>query len=51
MAESTSLTRADIHRLFGLLDEELAHEGVQGEVYLVSVARLVRLAVFGAGVQ
>jgi predicted nucleotidyltransferase len=36
--ESTKLTRADIHRLFDLLDAELASEGVEGEIYLVGGA-------------
>ena len=34
----TRLTRADIQRLFELLDAELAAEEVQGEVYLVGGA-------------
>ena len=38
MSESTKLTRTDIHRLFELLDAELAAEGVEGEVYLVGGA-------------
>lgn len=38
MAESAKLTRADIHRLFELLDAELAREDVTGEVYLVGGA-------------
>jgi predicted nucleotidyltransferase len=36
--ERTSLTKADIRRLFLLLEEELAAESVQGEVYLVGGA-------------
>jgi hypothetical protein len=36
--EPGKLTRADIHRLFVLLDAELAGEGVEGEVYLVGGA-------------
>ena len=32
------LTKADIHRLFELLDEELAAEDCQGELYLVGGA-------------
>jgi hypothetical protein len=35
---SFGLTRAVIHRLFELLDEELATEGVAGEIYLVGGA-------------
>jgi hypothetical protein len=38
MPEPTRLTRADILRLFELLDAELASEGVEGEVYLVGGA-------------
>lgn len=38
MAHSTRLTRADIHRLFELMDAELAREGVIGEIYLVGGA-------------
>lgn len=38
MAEPVKLTRADIHRLFELLNAELAAEGVEGEVYLVGGA-------------
>ena len=40
MSESTRLrlTRADIHRLFDLLDAELAAEGIEGEIYLVGGA-------------
>jgi hypothetical protein len=34
----TRLTRADIHRLFELLDEELASQDVEGELYLVGGA-------------
>lgn len=33
-----TLSRSDIRRLFGLLDAELAEEGVVGEVYLVGGA-------------
>jgi methylmalonyl-CoA mutase cobalamin-binding subunit len=36
--ESVSLTRADIHRLFELLDRELAVVSVEGEIYLVGGA-------------
>jgi hypothetical protein len=36
--ESVQLTRADIHRLFELLNAELAREGVEGEIYLVGGA-------------
>lgn len=36
--EPTSLTKADIRRLFRLLEEDLAAETVQGEVYLVGGA-------------
>jgi hypothetical protein len=43
---STKLTRADIHRLFDLLDAELAREGAEGEVYLVGGA--VMCLVLGA---
>ena len=38
MADSGKLTRADIHRLFELLDAELASDSVTGEVYLVGGA-------------
>lgn len=38
MPEPTRLTRADILRLFELLDAELASEGAEGEVYLVGGA-------------
>jgi hypothetical protein len=38
VSESTRLTRADIHRLFDLLDAELAAEGIEGEIYLVGGA-------------
>jgi hypothetical protein len=38
MADETSLTRADIRRLFQSLDGELATDGVEGEVYLVGGA-------------
>lgn len=38
MPESTRLTRADIRRLFDLLDAELARADVTGEVYLVGGA-------------
>ncbi len=34
----TRLARADIHRLFELLDAELAHDDLQGELYLVGGA-------------
>lgn len=40
MPESSKLTRAEIHRLFELLDGELAGEDVEGEVYLVGGAVL-----------
>lgn len=33
-----SLTKADIRRLLGLLDAELAGEGVEGEIYVVGGA-------------
>ncbi len=36
--ESTQLSRADMERLFELLDDELASEGVEGELYLVGGA-------------
>lgn len=32
------LTRDDMHRLFGLLERELAEDGVEGELYLVGGA-------------
>jgi predicted nucleotidyltransferase len=38
MAESAKLTKADIERLFGLLNDELAEAEVEGEVYLVGGA-------------
>jgi hypothetical protein len=38
VSESAELTRADIERLFGLLNAELATAGVEGEVYLVGGA-------------
>ena len=38
MPDSAKLTRADIHRLFELLEAELAREKVAGEVYLVGGA-------------
>ncbi len=38
MPEPTRLTRADIHRLFELLDAELGAEGAEGEIYLVGGA-------------
>jgi hypothetical protein len=38
MAHHALLTRADIERLFALLDEELAHTGTKGEVYLLGGA-------------
>ncbi len=38
MPDSFELTRADIHRLFELLNQELADAGVRGEVYLVGGA-------------
>ena len=38
MPEPIKLTRADILRLFELLDAELAWEGVEGEIYLVGGA-------------
>lgn len=36
--DPVALTRADLHRLFGLLDLELAPHGVRGELYLVGGA-------------
>lgn len=38
MADGTKLTSKKIHRLFELLEGELAKEGVEGEVYLVGGA-------------
>ena len=38
VSERVKLTRADIHRLFDLLDAELAGEGAEGEIYLVGGA-------------
>lgn len=38
VSERVTLTRADIRRLFDLLDAELAGEGVEGELYLVGGA-------------
>ena len=38
MSEADRLTRADMRRLFELLDAELAAEGAEGEVYLVGGA-------------
>ena len=38
MSEPTRVTRADIHRLFELLDAELGAECVDGEIYLVGGA-------------
>lgn len=38
MSEPARLTRADIHRLFELLDAELGAKGVEGEIYLVGGA-------------
>lgn len=38
MSTSSALSRADIRRLFHLLDEELATLGVTGELYLVGGA-------------
>jgi hypothetical protein len=35
VSEPATLSRTDIHRLFELLDAELAAEEAQGEVYLV----------------
>jgi hypothetical protein len=36
--EGTRLTKADIRRLFGLLDAELAAQDIQGELYVVGGA-------------
>jgi hypothetical protein len=38
VSERTRLTRADIHRLFDLLDAELGTDGIDGEIYLVGGA-------------
>jgi hypothetical protein len=38
VSEPTRLTRADIHRLFELLEAELGAEGIDGEIYLVGGA-------------
>lgn len=38
MPESTKLTRAEIHRLFELLNVELGSVSVEGEIYLVGGA-------------
>lgn len=38
MSDRVALTRTDIHRLFELLDAELAADAVQGEVYRVGGA-------------
>jgi hypothetical protein len=38
MADSTRFTSEEIHRLFELLEGELANGGVEGEVYLVGGA-------------
>lgn len=38
MPDAYSLTRADIHRLFELLERELAAGGIEGEVYVVGGA-------------
>jgi hypothetical protein len=38
MSEPARLTRAEIRRLFELLEDELASRGVEGEVYLVGGA-------------
>lgn len=38
VSESVELTRRDIHRLFELLEAELATEGVEGEIYVVGGA-------------
>ncbi len=37
-ASGFKLTKADIHRLFGLLNAELASDNVEGEIYLVGGA-------------
>lgn len=38
MSEASRLSRADIRRLFNLLDAEVGAEGVEGEIYLVGGA-------------
>ena len=38
VSEPTRLTKADIHRLFDLLDAQLGAEGIEGEIYLVGGA-------------
>ncbi len=38
VSEARPLTRADIHRLFELLDAELGADGIDGEIYLVGGA-------------
>jgi len=38
VADSATLTRADIRRLLELLDAELSADGVEGEIYLVGGA-------------
>ena len=38
VSEPTRLTKADIHRLFELLDAELGAEDIEGEIYLVGGA-------------